>query len=140
MRRGGIGVVVGLLGLPALLAGCAGGGAPDPVGEWAGTLHTEQGRCPDAMPSRLLVGSENISFVPGDGTLVLKGVRHPGDPALHAQLMLRDADHKPLPMVFEGAQAADGKTIQGTYGTPSCRASVTLRRPDAHPLQRLFGG
>ena len=45
----------------------------------------------------------------------------------------------PLPMVFEGALAPDGSRIDGTYGTPSCRAHVALLRPARHPLQRLLG-
>ena len=110
----------------------------DPVGEWAGTLVATQGTCPDRAPSRLLVGGTDISFVPAGGVLVLHGQRRPG-PRLHAQLLLTDMNRHPLPMVFEGALAPDGSRIDGTYGTPSCRAHVALLRPERHPLQRLLG-
>ena len=110
----------------------------DPVGEWAGTLVTTQGTCPDGTPSRLLVGGTEISFVPANGVLVLHGHRRPGG-RLHAQLLLTDMNRHPLPMVFEGVLAPDGSRIDGTYGTPSCRAHVVLLRPENHPLRRLLG-
>ncbi len=110
----------------------------DPVGEWAGTLVTAQGSCPDRAPSRLLVGGTDISFVPAGGVLVLHGRRRPGQ-HLHAQLLLTDMNRHKLPMVFEGVLAPDGGRIDGTYGTPSCRAHVALLRPENHPLQRLLG-
>ena len=110
----------------------------DPVGEWAGTLVATQGTCPDRAPSRLLVSAADISFVPAGGVLVLHGTRRPG-PRLHAQLLLTDMNRKKLPMVFEGVLAPDGNRIDGTYGTPSCRAHVALLRPDNRPLQRLLG-
>ena len=110
----------------------------DPAGEWAGTLVATQGTCPDRAPSRLLVSGTDVSFVPAGGVLVLHGQRRPG-PRLHAQLLLTDMNRHPLPMVFEGALAPDGSRIDGTYGTPSCRAHVALLRPLNHPLQRLLG-
>ncbi len=110
----------------------------DPAGEWAGTLVATQGTCPDRAPSRLLVSETDVSFVPAGGVLVLHGRRRPG-PRLHAQLLLTDMNRHPLPMVFEGALAPDGSRIDGTYGTPSCRAHVALLRPASHPLQRLLG-
>ena len=132
-----------LLLLPLLatvsLAGCGGGGPPDPVGQWTGTLVTDKGTCPDRVPSRLLVGSRNISFIPSGGVLVLHGTSKPAPAALHAQLMLRDMNHKPLPMVFEGTESADGGRIDGTYGTPTCRAHILLVRPVEHPFERVLG-
>ncbi len=121
-----------------LLAGCGGGGG-DPVGEWTGMLATNKGACPDRVASRLVIGSENISFIPAGGVLVLHGTRKPGQDRLHAQLLLRDMNRKPLPMVFEGVQSADGSRIDGTYGTPTCRAHVLLVRPVEHPFQRVLG-
>jgi len=128
--------------LAAALAGCGGGGPgtpADPVGTWRGALVTEKGTCPTDPPSRLLVGSEDISFIPADGVLVLHGKRKPGSDTLHAQLLLADMNHKPLPMVFEGRLRADGTAIDGTYGTPVCRAHIALTRPVNHPLQRVLG-
>ena len=127
--------VLALLVLATVPAKAAPG---DPVGEWAGTLVATQGTCPDRAPSRLLVGGTDISFVPAGGVLVLHGQRRPG-PSLHAQLLLADMNHHPLPMVFEGTLAPDGSRIDGVYGTPSCRARVALLRPAIHPLQRLLG-
>lgn len=122
-----------------VLAAC-GGPAPGTFqGEWAGTLQTEKGRCPTDRPSRLLVDGKDISFVPGGGVLVLQGIRAPESKSLHAQLALTDADHKPLPMVFDGTMAVDGTSIDGTYGTPACRASITLRRPEHHAFDRVLG-
>lgn len=129
------------LSLTALLAlgACAGSPSADPNGEWSGTMVTDKGRCPDRAPSRLLVDSKDISFIPAGGVLVLHGRRTDNQTRLHAQLALRDMNHKPLPMVFEGALAADGTRIDGTYGTPSCRAHIVLAHPDSHPLQRVLG-
>ncbi len=127
--------LVALLALVPLAAAAEPG---DPVGEWAGTLVATQGTCPDRAPSRLLVSGTDISFVPAGGVLVLHGHRRPGR-RLHAQLLLSDMNRHPLPMVFEGMLASDGSRIDGTYGTPSCRAHVALLRPENHPLQRLLG-
>jgi hypothetical protein len=86
-----------------------------------------------------MVDGRDISFIPTGGVLVLHGRRPSGDPHLHAQLALTDMNKKPLPMVFEGRLAADGSHIDGTYGTPSCRAHLVLVRPENHPLQRVLG-
>ena len=140
-RDGRIGAATGRLLLVAVLAliPLAALAEPgDPVGDWAGTLVASQGTCPDRAPSRLLVSGTDISFVPAGGVLVLHGHRRPGS-RLHAQLLLTDMNRHPLPMVFEGILAPDGSRIDGTYGTPSCRARVTLLRPENHPLQRLLG-
>ena len=135
-RRPGTAVALLLAGISG---GCGGGTPGDPVGEWAGHLVTEAGRCPGPLPARLLVGAEDISFLPSGGVIVLHGRRRPGSPRLHAQLQLVDANRKPLPMVFEGTLAPDGRSIDGVYGTPACRAHVTLVRPAEHPLARAFG-
>ncbi|MCQ8277668.1 hypothetical protein NFI95_04295 [Acetobacteraceae bacterium KSS8] len=121
------------------LAACGGPQPGNLQGEWAGTLRTEKGRCPTERPSRLLVDGKEISFVPGGGVLVLQGTRAPDGKSLHAQLALTDADRKPLPMVFEGAMATDGTSIDGTYGTPACRASIVLHRPEHHAFERALG-
>jgi hypothetical protein len=131
-----------LLAVAALVSAGSGAVAAEPGdldGEWAGTLVATQGTCPDHAPSRLLVDRKTVSFVPAGGVLVLHGTRRPGIPRLHAQLLLTDMNRKPLPMVFEGSLASDGQRIDGTYGTPACRAHVTLLRPESHPLQRLLG-
>ena len=122
------------------LAGCGGGSAPgDADGEWAGTLRTEQGHCPDRAPSRLLVDAGTISFIPAGGVLTLTGHRVAGSPRLHAQLSLTDINHTPLPMVFEGTLAPDSRRVDGQFGTPACHASVVLLRPTDHGLQRALG-
>ena len=141
-RRGlAVRAIIGMTAL-GLLSSCSGdGGTPgDPVGEWSGRLVTEQGTCPDRAPSRLLVEGRDISFIPAGGVLVLHGHRQPGAAPLHAQLSLVDMNHKPLPMVFEGRLSADGRSVEGTYGTPTCRAHATLLRPENHPIDRLLGG
>ena len=84
-------------------------------------------------------GATNISFVPANGVLVLHGIRKPDSDRLHAQLLLTDMNKKPLPMVFEGSLSPDGKGIDATYGTPTCRARVTLLRPEHHAFGRLLG-
>ena len=129
-----------ILLLAGLAGGCGGGATPgDPIGEWAGRLVTDAGHCPGPLPARLLVGAEDVSFLPSGGVIVLHGRRRPDSPRLHAQLQLADANHKPLLMVFEGTLAPDGRSIDGVYGTPACRAHVTLTRPAEHPLSRAFG-
>ena len=135
-------IVAGALAgaLAAFVGGCGDATPGDPVGEWAGRLVTEAGTCPGPRPARLLVGSEDVSFLPSGGVLVLHGRRKPGSEHLHAQLLLTDINHKPLPMVFEGALAPDGTHIDGSYGTPTCRARVLLTRPAEHPITRALGG
>lgn len=122
-----------------LLGGCGGATPNDPIGEWTGTLMADKGSCPVDTPSRLLVDRETVSFIPAGGVLVLQGKRGADRNRLHAQLQLRDMNHKPLPMVFEGRLAPDGSHIDGTYGTPSCRAHIGLYRPADHPLERALG-
>ena len=126
--------------MAGLACGCGGAAGGDPVGEWAGRLVTTAGTCPGPLPARLLVGEEDISFLPSGGVIVLHGRRRPDDPRLHAQLLGLDMNRKPLPMVFEGVLAQDGSRIDGTYGTPACRARVVLLRPARHPIQRALGG
>ncbi len=119
------------------LVGCAPGAASSPDGEWVGLLHTTAGSCPDQSPSDLVVSEREITFVPGDGVLALRGRRTVDRNALHAQLLGVDVNHKPLPMVLDAR--FDGETVVGTYGTPTCRADVTLHRPTDTGLRRLLG-
>lgn len=109
----------------------------DPYGIWTGTLVTEQGTCPDQTESILQIAPKRLAFAPGTGTLQLHGTPVKGNARFHAQLMLQDKDKKPLPMVFEGHP--DGDTITGTFGTPSCRAHITLKRPAGHAWQNFMG-
>ena len=121
--------------LVLLLAGCAGGAQTDPAGTWIGRLHTVAGRCPDTEDSDLVVSGKSVTFVPGDGVLSLRGERDPADrDALHAQFLGHDMNHHLLPMVFDG-RLADG-AVSGTFGTPTCRATITLHRP---PIRRCSG-
>lgn len=132
-----------------LLAGC--GGPParpslsDLDGSWSGALHGTGGTCPDGVMSTLVISDTHLVFAPSGGVLQLEGHRTADSSTLHAQLVLKDMNHKPLPMVFEGhavvEQAADGPAlrIDGTYGTPTCRANVTLRRPQARAWKNLIG-
>ncbi len=112
-------------------------GAPDLVGRWTGSLHTLQGLCPEQGRSTLLIDRKHLSFAPADGALVLHGRRGTDPSRLHAQLSLPGVDHKPVPMVFEGHP--DGDAIAGLYGTPTCRATIRLQRPQDRPLQRALG-
>ena len=123
--------------LPFALAGC-GGGRTDPAGTWVGRLQTVAGRCPDTTDSDLVVSDRHVAFVPGEGVLSLTGTRDAARPdALHAQFLGRDMNHRPLPMVFD-ATFADG-AVTGTYGTPSCRATIALHRPTHSALERVLG-
>ncbi|AOX19409.1 hypothetical protein [Kozakia baliensis] len=112
-----------------LLSACSGPSTPDrdPVGIWTGALVTDQGTCPTDQNSTLQVGAHAISFTPGDGALVLKGVRGPDNLHFHAQLQMTDANRKPYAIVFNGYPV--GQAIGGTYGSPSCRAHITMTRP-----------
>lgn len=126
-----------------LLAGCAGGTAEtSPAGTWIGRLHTVSGRCPDTEDSDLVVSATTVTFVPGDGVLSLHGTRDAADAdALHAQFLGHDMNHHLLPMVFDArfeAHAAGG-AVSGTFGSPTCRATVTLHRPTHTAVQRLLG-
>ncbi|CAI9119731.1 hypothetical protein [Brytella acorum] len=110
------------------LTACAGQTNPgqDPRGLWVGALVTDKGVCPTDRNSTLQVNAHEILFTPADGSLVLRGVRGPNNLHFHAQLETTDQDHKPRPMVFDGYPV--GQAIGGTFGTPSCRAHVTMTR------------
>ena len=121
-----------------LLSGCGAGGAADPDGTWVGQLRPVAGRCPTTGASDLVVSDRHVTFVPGDGVISLAGTRDPAHPdALHAQFLGRDMNHKLLPLVFDG-RFADG-AVAGTFGTPSCRATITMHRPTHTATQRLLG-
>ncbi len=120
------------------LAGCAAGTeATNPDGTWVGTLVTSAGSCPDTQPSDLVVSDREVSFVPGDGVLALRGKRGADPDALHAQLLGTDMNHHPLPMVFDGR--LDRGAVRGTYGTPACRAEIVMHRPEDTGLSRVLG-
>lgn len=130
--------------LPLVVAAaCAGGAASPPgIGTWVGRLHTVAGTCPDGQDSDLVVGADAVTFVPGDGVLSLRGPAPTADGAIHAQRLGTDINRKPLPMVFDGHVQPGpdgGGGIDGTYGTPTCRATVSLHRPTHSALQRLLG-
>ena len=126
------------LAVCALVTACASESpASHADGEWVGTLRTVAGACPDQAPSDLVVSDKEITFVPGDGVLALKGRRAADPDVLHAQLLGSDMNHKPLPMVLEAR--LEGDAVTGTYGTPTCRADVSLHRPTHTGLQRLLG-
>ena len=129
-------LLIALVAAP--LAGCSGSAATDPAGTWVGQLQTVAGRCPTTAASDLVVSDSHVTFVPGDGVISLAGLRDPAHPdALHAQFLGRDMNHKLLPLVFDGS-FADG-AVTGTFGTPSCRASITMHRPTHTATQRLLG-
>ncbi|CAP57091.1 conserved hypothetical protein [Gluconacetobacter diazotrophicus PA1 5] len=112
--------------------------ARDPIGIWTGTLVADRGVCPETnAPSTLQVGTKRIAFTPGDGALVLHGTRDATPGRFHAQLVLSDMNRKPYPLVFEGKP--DGSAISGTYGTPRCRAHVTLTRPKSNGMAHFLG-
>jgi hypothetical protein len=126
------------LALPAALAACAGGADTDPAGTWVGSLQTTGGTCPEGASSTLVVSARHLTFAPADGVLTLTGTRDPAHPqALHAQFLGRDMNRRPLPMVFDATFA--GGTIDGTFGTPTCRARIALHRPTHSALQRVLG-
>jgi len=114
---------------PLALAACTGtpvSPAQDPTGLWTGALVTDQGKCPTERNSSLQISQKNITFTPADGSLILHGTRGTDPNKFHAELVTQDANHKPLPMVFNALPV--GLAIGGTYGTPSCRAHITLTR------------
>ena len=128
------------LALALLLAGCAGGATAEnsPAGTWIGKLHTVSGQCPDKQDSDLVVSATSVTFVPGDGVLSLHGTRDAADAdSLHAQFLGHDMSHHLLPMVFDAR--FDSGAVVGTFGAPTCRATITLHRPTHTAVQRLLG-
>lgn len=112
------------------LAACSGGPVTpdrDPTGIWTGALVTDEGTCPSERDSTLQINAHDISFTPGDGSIVLKGKRLPDNSHFRARAQTRGADGKPWPMVFDAYPV--GRAIGGTYGTPACRAHITLTHP-----------
>jgi hypothetical protein len=126
-----------ILAIIVLTLGPGRAAVPDLRGRWVGSLHTLQGTCSDQRGSTLVIDRDHLSFAPGDGVLVLHGRRGSDPTRLHAQLSLPGFNHKPVPMVFEAHP--EGNAIIGLYGTPSCRASIRLERPEDRPLQRALG-
>lgn len=112
--------------------------ANDPYGEWIGTLVTDKGRdCPTQGLSYMQIKPTKMIFVPETSNLVLRGVPNKERQHYHAQLILQDARKQTLPMVFEAHPVDD--TFEGVYGTPTCRAHITLRRPENHPMDNFMG-
>nr|WP_246387186.1 hypothetical protein [Gluconacetobacter sacchari] len=110
----------------------------DPIGIWTGTLVADRGICPETRaPSTLQIESRRVAFTPADGAQTLHGQRDATPGRFHAQLVLSGMNRKPFPMVFEGTP--QGNTIQGTYGTPRCRAHVVLTRPQSHSMEHFLG-
>lgn len=97
------------------------------MGLWTGALVADQGTCPTDRNSSLQIREHAIAFTPGDEATVLKGVRGPDNLHFHAQTDMKDANGKPYSMVFNGYPV--GRAIGGTFGSPTCRAHITLTRP-----------
>ncbi|MFT9330869.1 hypothetical protein [Acetobacter persici] len=126
------------LAVLALLCGAAGPAADDPYGEWIGTLVAEKGHnCPVHTVSLMQIQPKHITFTPEMGALVLRGVPDKKTQHYHAQLILQDSHHQQLPMVFEAHPVGD--TFEGVYGTPECRAHVTLKRPEGRAWKNFMG-
>ncbi|MFT8676035.1 MAG: hypothetical protein ABF990_10615 [Acetobacter sp.] len=112
--------------------------AEDPYGDWVGTLVQDMGAdCPVNGQSLMQIESHKMIFVPETGSLILRGVPDKARQHYHAQLVMKDAKNQPLPMVFEAHPVGD--TFEGVYGTPECRAHVTLRRPATRALDNYLG-
>lgn len=112
--------------------------ADDPYGEWIGTLVQDKGEnCPVNGTSLMQIEPKRMIFVPEMGTLILRGTPDKSKQHYHAQLVLKDAKNQPLPMVFEAHPAGD--TFEGVYGTPECRAHVTLHRPENRSWKNFLG-
>lgn len=112
--------------------------ANDPYGDWIGVLVADKGRdCPTEGTSYMQIEPTKMIFVPETGNLVLRGVPNKERQHYHAQLILQDARKQPLPMVFEAHPMED--TFEGIYGTPTCRAHITLRRPENHKMNNFLG-
>ncbi|WP_025841844.1 hypothetical protein [Asaia platycodi] len=99
-----------------------------PIGLWTGALVADQGNCPIDTNSTLQIGSQTVSFTPGDNALVLKGTRGADKQHFHAQLDMKDAQRKPYSLVFNGYPV--GNAIGGIYGSPTCRAHIVMTRPN----------
>ncbi|GBR69584.1 hypothetical protein [Gluconobacter kanchanaburiensis] len=112
----------------ALLAACAGTPDPgqDPTGSWIGALVTDQGTCPTERTSTLRIHGREILFTPADGSQVLHGTYTPDSHHYHAELAITDLNHHPTAVVFNGYPV--GQAIGGTFGSPSCRAHITMTR------------
>lgn len=112
--------------------------AKDPYGDWIGTLVRDQGTdCPTEGTSLMQIQNGRMIFVPETGTLVLRGVPDKARQHYHAQLVLQDARKQPLPLVFEAHP--NGAVFEGVYGTPNCRAHVTLHRPQSRSWKNFMG-
>lgn len=126
------------LAVAGLLCGAAGSAADDPYGDWIGTLVADQGHnCPVNGVSLMQIEPKRIIFAPETGSLVLRGKPNKETQHYHAQLLMQDANHKPLPMVFEAHPVGD--TFEGVYGTPECRAHITLKRPENRTWKNFLG-
>ncbi len=129
---------MGLAGWQTMPALAASSAAEDPYGDWTGVLVTDKGQdCPTEGLSYMEIKPKKMIFVPETGNLILHGVPDKERQHYHAQLILQDARKQTLPMVFEAHPVGD--MFEGVYGTPTCRAHITLRRPNNHPLDNFLG-
>jgi len=117
---------------------CGAAAADDPYGDWIGTLVADKGHnCPVNTPSLMQITPKHMVFAPETGALILRGKPDKATQHYHADLMMEDANHKPLPMVFEAHPVGD--TFEGVYGTPECRAHLTLKRPESRAWKNFIG-
>ena len=107
-----------------LLTACGASVASD--GRWLGTM-TPDPAAPGCEPGRasLVATRGAVLFTPNEGTLTLQGAAAPDGPVT-AIRTTTGADKKPY--VLRLAARLDGDRIAGTYTTPRCSYTVTLRR------------
>ena len=109
-----------------LLAACASPTASTD-GEWFGDMTPDQ-VSPSCPPSRASLVSRRASalFTPNEGTQTLNGTITP-EGTVTADRSTTGADKKPYSVTFTAH--VEGRSITGTYATPHCHYTVSLRRP-----------
>lgn len=92
--------------------------------------------CDPAAPAMLILSSRShaVSFIPGDGVLVIQGTIA-ADGSIGASLNTQPPGHPPFRLTLAAVLA--GEHVTGTYLTPLCRYRLALA-PAEGPRPRIF--
>ena len=110
--------------LLAPLTACAASPSAGLDGGWHGTITPVAGTCDPATDAWLHVNDGVAHFTPGLGITELTGTATGN--AVNADALLTGMDRRPYHLSFRATLTGD--TLAGTYLTPRCRATVSLRR------------
>ncbi len=108
------------LWLAVLPAACAG----TRTESYFGAVTPQAGVCDAAHAAALTIRQDHVRFAPTQGVLVLSGsIAANGE--INASLTIPDANRKPTSYRLNARLAGDD--ITGTYVTPRCKSTISLK-------------